>query len=193
MSNEGRPIRGKEKLEERISIYFSPTMAETLKSAPEGASQFVRASVQERLEKELETPDEETFDAIPLLGYIPASPAAAVRLMPHGTHWHPPYAVPANSYALLVEGDSMTTEYENSIPDGSYAIFAPDRMPAFNSIVHVEWEEGDHVCTLKRYLPQADGSAIFEPLNKSHKPIKRKANEFHIKGVFLRAWKDSDE
>jgi len=67
-------------------------------------------------------------------------------------------------------------------------------MPAFGTLVHVEWEElGERVCTLKKYCPQADGSAIFEPLNKKHKPIKRKNGEFEIRGVFRRAWKDSDE
>ena len=194
LNKTGRPTKGHEKLTERIPVYFPKSTAERLKGMRGDASEFIREATELQFQKDSNEPAAETFDAIHILGYIHAGDAMAICPMPAQTRAYPPFAVSSECYALHVVGSSMTAEYGTSIPSGSYAIFCPDIMPAFGTLVHVEWEElGEHVCTLKKYCPQADGSAIFEPLNKKHKPIKRKANEFVIKGVFRRAWKDSDE
>lgn len=137
---------------------------------------------------------------VPVLGMIPASPAALVQHLPQGTIVRPPFPLGDDCYGLIVFGDSMTQAEGRSIPDGSYAFFCPDRSPSYNSIVHVEWPEcedgGEHVVTLKKYCPQPDGQTVFfEPLNKRHKRIVKREGEFVIRGVFNRAWdgKDPDE
>lgn len=127
---------------------------------------------------------------IPLLGYIPGGTAKDVRKTAPGSFVTPPFKLGSDCYALIVVGDSMESEFGVSIPDGSYAFFCPGRQIHFGAIVHVEWEGkgDDNETTLKRYCPQADGTVIFEPLNKKHKPFTKKEGEFEIRGVFVRAW-----
>ena len=195
MPNTGRPRKLKEGLTERIPIYVSETFNKTLRSYAETTSRDLSEIFRTGAEREISgesEPSEPDEIEIPLLGYIPGGESFEARPFSD----HATVSVPSNfkgvNYCLVVIGDSMKSDFGMSIPDGSYALFNSDAQPSFNSIVHVEWEtapdSGVNCCTLKRFCPQADGSAVFEPLNKKHKAITRAANTFNIKGVFVRPW-----
>jgi len=149
----------------------------------------MRRAVQEAITKSSEVLKEKSLP-VPLLGYIPGGPAQEVRKTAPGSYVTPPFKLNPDCYALIVVGDSMESEFGISIPDGSYAFFCPDLHAPYGGIVHVEWEGAgdDNETTLKRYCPQPDGTVIFEPLNKKHKPFSKKEGEFEIRGVFVRAW-----
>jgi SOS-response transcriptional repressor LexA len=194
-------MAGKKQLRETIEVrrpigYTGSEWKKLNTGKPSGVplATFVKSAALEKVDS-LSHPQPAENPKIRVLGYIPGGPALEVRPLPDHTMASPPFKVKPDCYALLVVGDSMESSEGVSIPDGSYAVFCPEREAFFGSIVHAEWEdkEGVRLCTVKRYNPQPDGSVIFEPLNKKHKPIKRQRNEYVIRGIFLRPWKDIQE
>lgn len=129
--------------------------------------------------------------SVPLLGYIFGGEAQEVRPMAHSTSVAPPFKLPADSYGLVVIGDSMEQNVGPSIPDGSIAFFVPTEFPTWGNIVHAEFRrsDGQDDVTLKVFQPdEPAGMDTFMPLNKRHKPIVREKGDYEIRGVFLRAW-----
>ena len=173
---------------------FNREQMEALRSFAAANGKSVMDVIRRGVEHELaEAPAEP--EPVPVLGYIPGGPEMHVKYLPEGTTALPPFRMNPDCYALMVTGDSMTSDAGLSIPDGSYAFFCPDRAPAYGMIVHAEFPhdsgDGDHYCTLKKYCPRADGTVVLEPLNKRHKPIKTREGQFVIRGVFIRAWDGS--
>lgn len=157
---------------------------------PKGRKVSQADVIRDWIEDDVKGIEIEAKTRLPLLGVIYGGPAQRVESVGDNATIEVPFNVPANAYSLLVVGDSMESEDGVSIASGHYAIFEPTPDASYGSLVHVEWEDdkGESFCTFKKYVPQSDGGAIFRPLNGKHKPIKRAANTFQIKGKFIRPW-----
>jgi len=77
-----------------------------------------------------------------------------------------------NHIVLRVAGDSMSPD----IVDGSYAIIRCQNYAQPNQIVAVCLDK--EFATLKKYIPQTNGSAIFQPINPKYSPIVVSAKQF---------------
>lgn len=88
------------------------------------------------------------------------------------------------AFALKVEGDSMTSPYGLSIPEGAIVIIDPDKQAHNKNIVVAMLEGSDHA-TLKRLI--MDGPFQYlKPLNQSYDAIKIDEN-CKIVGVAVKA------
>lgn len=188
----GRP-KQEETKEKRKDVYFTPTeWQELLNALPPGAKPgpFIYDATMRAIAETREAEETEAYDEIPVTGYIAGGAAICITPAADGLMVTPPFALPANSYALLLAGNSMESLNGNSIPDGSCVFLQGQAEAQPGATVHVEWEEaGDdrRYCTLKKYFPDHDkGQARFEPLNKAHKTIVKKFGEFTIKGAYIR-------
>lgn len=159
------------------------------------AADIYRNAVEAFFRAEQTEAQQKTEWEMPMHGVIYGGDASPIQSAPRAAHITVPWRVDPSCYALLVVGSSMESEDGISIPAGQYAIFCPQDTPIPGALVHVEWEEnGERVCTFKKYIPQPNGAAIFRPLNKSKqfRARTRKAGEYEIKGVFVRSYDGKD-
>lgn len=190
-SEYGAPMIGK-------NVVLPPTWWEKIEALahqktltnPKGKRVTQSDVIRSWIEGDVSGAEEEVKVRIPLLGVIYGGPAQRVESMGDNATIEVPFAVPSNAYALLVVGDSMSSDDGLSIASGHYAIFEPVSDASHGSLVHVEWqdEKEERICTFKKYIPQSDGSAMFRPLNGRHKSVKRKPNTFAIHGKFIKPW-----
>lgn len=124
----------------------------------------------------------------PILGYVYAGKNVVKPL--EGCYVDPELlvgiTVDANDYALIVNGNSMTTGAENSIEHGALGLFRPGLNPD-GRVVHMEYDEnGERFCRLKKYHDNGDGTVTFRSSNPDAEDFTKKQGEFAIRGVFLR-------
>ena len=84
-----------------------------------------------------------------------------------------------NHFVLRVVGDSMYPD----IVDGSYAIIRCQNYAQPNQIVAVCLDK--EYATLKKYIPQANGVCIFQPINPKYQPIIVTPQQFKNGDAFI--------
>ncbi len=90
------------------------------------------------------------------------------------------------TYALRVNGDSMTAPFGKSYPAGCYIIVDPSKnMPANGDRIIAKLVGSDAV-TFKVYKEE-DGRKWLAPLNTSHPPI---IEPFRVLGTVIGKWED---
>lgn len=110
---------------------------------------------------------------LPVYGEIAAGAPISTNQSPTGEYiYEDKIYGDGNHIVLRVEGDSMYPD----IVDGSYAIIRCQNYAQPNQIVAVCLDK--EYATLKKYIPQVDGSAIFQPINPKYQPIMVTAKQF---------------
>lgn len=110
---------------------------------------------------------------LPVYGEIAAGSPISTNQSPTGEYIYEDQIYgDGNHIVLRVEGDSMYPD----IVDGSYAIIRCQNYAQPNQIVAVCLDK--EYATLKKYIPQVDGSAIFQPINPKYQPIIVSAKQF---------------
>lgn len=110
---------------------------------------------------------------LPVYGEIAAGSPISTNQSPTGEYiYEDKIYGDGNHIVLRVEGDSMYPD----IVDGSYAIIRCQNYAQPNQIVAVCLDK--EYATLKKYIPQVDGSAIFQPINPKYQPIIVSAKQF---------------
>lgn len=110
---------------------------------------------------------------LPVYGEIAAGVPISTNQSPTGEYiYEDKIYGDGNHIVLRVEGDSMSPD----IVDGSYAIIRCQNYAQPNQIVAVCLDK--EYATLKKYIPQVDGSAIFQPINPKYQPIMVTAKQF---------------
>jgi SOS-response transcriptional repressor LexA len=90
-----------------------------------------------------------------------------------------------HTYALRVEGDSMTSPHGKSYPDGCIIFVDPDQRGGVVSGGRVIAKlNGDNAVTFKVYIEDA-GRRFLKPLNTQYPPI---IEEFRILGKVIGKW-----
>ncbi len=127
---------------------------------------------------------------IPLISWVRAGewseavdiyePGYAERWLPHlksnGEH----------TYALRVDGDSMTAPYGKSYPDGCIIFVDPMRRSPNSGERIIAKLEGANQVTFKTYVEDA-GRRWLKPLNPQHPPIME---PFRVLGTVIGKWED---
>lgn len=127
---------------------------------------------------------------VPLISWVRAGqwseavdiyePGYAERWLPHlknnGEH----------TYALRVEGDSMTAPYGKSYPDGCIIFVDPMRRSPISGDRIIARLEGADQVTFKAYVEDA-GRRWLKPLNPQHPPIME---PFRVLGTVIGKWED---
>jgi SOS-response transcriptional repressor LexA len=132
-----------------------------------------------------------TPDPVPLISSVQAGnwteaidnhhPGDAEEWVPCGVAHGP------RAYALVVEGDSMTSQFGKSYPHGCKIIVDPDRVgDVANGDRVVAKINGDNGVTFKVYVEDA-GKRFLKPLNPQHPII---TDEFRIIGKVIGKWED---
>lgn len=110
---------------------------------------------------------------LPVYGEIAAGVPLNTNQSPTGEYIYEDQAYgDGNHIVLRVSGDSMSPD----IVDGSYAIIRCQNYAQPNQIVAVCLDK--EFATLKKYIPQPNGSAIFQPINPKYTPIMVTAKQF---------------
>ena len=110
---------------------------------------------------------------LPVYGEITAGEPISTNQSPTGEYIYEDQIYgDGNHIVLRVVGDSMYPD----IVDGSYAIIRCQSYAQPNQIVAVCLDK--EYATLKKYIPQVDGSAIFQPINPKYQPIIVSAKQF---------------
>lgn len=110
---------------------------------------------------------------LPVYGEIAAGVPLSTEQSPTGEYIYEDQAYgDGNHIVLRVSGDSMSPD----IMDGSYAIIRCQNYAQPNQIVAVCLDK--EFATLKKYIPQPNGSAIFQPINPKYTPIMVTAKQF---------------
>lgn len=129
-------------------------------------------------------------EGIPLISWIQAgSWAEAVEPYHHGDiKTFVPSLKPTSTraFALRVRGDSMTSPYGRSYPEGSIIIVEPDRRMPVNGERIIAKLEGSNEVTFKVYKEE-DARRWLQPLNPSHEPIRE---PFKVLGTVVGTWID---
>lgn len=131
-------------------------------------------------------PGPDLISMVPLLGYSTAGEFKHVReLEPHEIEeWFPTIKrLDGCGFALRIQGDSMTSPYGRSYPDGSIAIFdSRNKSPENGDLVLAKVSGADEI-TFKKYVRDA-GREWLMPLNPDYPPIY---DEFRVLAVFQHA------
>jgi len=136
------------------------------------------------------TPAPDIKGRIPLISWVRAGewseavdiyePGYAERWLPHlkrnGEH----------TYALRVDGDSMTAPYGKSYPDGCIIFVDPMRRSPNSGERIIAKLEGANQVTFKTYVEDA-GRRWLKPLNPQHPPIME---PFRVLGTVIGKWED---
>ncbi|MEN8821967.1 MAG: XRE family transcriptional regulator [Abyssibacter sp.] len=89
-----------------------------------------------------------------------------------------------NTYALRVEGDSMTSPYGRSYPHGCIIFVDPSRRSPDNGARIIAKLEGTDEVTFKQFV-QEGSRTYLKPLNPQHLPI---TEPFKVLGTVLGKW-----
>lgn len=92
----------------------------------------------------------------------------------------------SQTYALKVRGDSMTSPYGKSYPQGSYIIVDPAKLDPSNGDRIIAKLEGSDEVTFKVFKNE-DGRRWLAPLNPSHPTIME---PFKVLGTIIGKWED---
>ena len=136
------------------------------------------------------TPAPDIKGRIPLISWIRAGqwseavdiyePGYAERWLPHlknnGEH----------TYALRVDGDSMTAPYGKSYPEGCIIFVDPMRRSPSSGERIIAKLEGANQVTFKTYIEDA-GRCWLKPLNPQPPPIM---DPFRVLGTVIGKWED---
>lgn len=90
------------------------------------------------------------------------------------------------AFALRVRGDSMTTAFGKTYPEGCIIIVEPERRSPVNGERIVAKLEGSSEVTFKVYKEE-DGRRWLQPLNPNHEPIRE---PFKVLGTVIGKWED---
>lgn len=91
------------------------------------------------------------------------------------------------TFALRVRGDSMTTAFGASFPEGSMIFVDPMLRSPVNGqkiIARLEDGGGEHRTTFKVFKEE-DGRRWLQPLNPNHEPIR---DAFSVVGTVIGGW-----
>lgn len=91
-----------------------------------------------------------------------------------------------STYALKVRGDSMTSQYGRSYPEGCYVVVDPEKRSPKNGDRVIAITPGSKEATFKVYKEE-DGRRWLAPLNTTHLPIME---PFEILGSVIGKWED---
>lgn len=132
------------------------------------------------------SPGPDPVEQVPLLGYTTAGAFKHVRELEKWEveDWYPTIKrLNGQGFALRIEGDSMTSPYGRSYPDGSIAIFnAGNRNPSNGELVLAKINGSDEI-TFKKYVTDA-GNTWLAPLNPNYPTLHV---EFRVLAVFEHA------
>lgn len=92
----------------------------------------------------------------------------------------------SQTYALRVQGESMTAPHGKSYPQGSYIIVDPAKVAPNNGDRIIAKLQGSAQVTFKVYKDE-DGRKWLAPLNSSHPPI---TEPFKVLGTVIGKWED---
>ncbi len=128
-----------------------------------------------------------------VLGYIPGGDAEEIRPLDDTiTRVPDKVRVRPDMYTLIVVGNSMAGLNGQSIADGMFALFDPQKPCDNGCIAHVEFEEdGIRKCTVKKLTFQSGGEWVdLKPTNPDprYTPRTMRAQDIEIKGVLVTAW-----
>jgi SOS-response transcriptional repressor LexA len=90
------------------------------------------------------------------------------------------------TYALRVRGDSMTSPYGRSYPEGCYVIVDPAKRSPMNGDRIIAITPGSKEATFKVYKDE-DGRRWLAPLNPTHPTIQE---PFEVLGTVIGKWED---
>ncbi len=129
------------------------------------------------------SPGPDVKGRVPLISWVQAgvwNEAVDIYEPGYAEEWLPILQNGGNhSYALRVEGDSMTSSYGKSYPEGTIIIVNPDlRSPSTGQRV-VAKLNGTNKVTFKVFVEE-DGRRWLKPLNPQHPPIY---DEFDVIGT----------
>lgn len=125
--------------------------------------------------------------AVPIISWVAAGglEEATVNLEDETTDWvQAPDNAGPRSFALIVKGDSMTSAYGPSFPDGSVIIVDPDHEPKNKSMVIVCSESSD-AATFKQLVTDPE-KTFLSPLNQRF-PIVELTSDHRIAGTVIDA------
>lgn len=133
---------------------------------------------------------ERRYEVVPLISWVQAGDwtEAADPLQPgDAERWLPcPVMHGKRAFALRVRGDSMTSTYGRSYPEGSIIFIDPDRRSPINGDRVIAKLTGTAEVTFKVFKEE-DGRRWLQPLNPSHQPIRE---AFNILGTVIGKWED---
>ena len=92
----------------------------------------------------------------------------------------------SQTYALKVQGDSMTAPHGKSYPQGCYIIVDPAKVSPVNGDRIIAKLVGSDQVTFKVYKDE-DGRKWLAPLNTGHQPI---GEAFKVLGTVIGKWED---
>lgn len=102
--------------------------------------------------------------------------------------WLPsPKKAGSNTYALRVEGDSMTAPHGKSYPAGSIIFVDPDQRSPTNGQRIIAKLEGSSEVTFKVFVAETGQAPFLKPLNSQHPRIDR---PFRVIGTVVGKWED---
>jgi SOS-response transcriptional repressor LexA len=135
-------------------------------------------------------PGPHLFAEVPLISWAQArdwSGAADAAPPAEVEKWLPcPVTHGPNTFALRVRGDSMTSPYGRSYPEGCIIFVEPDlRSPENGQRILAKLTASDDV-TFKVYKEE-DGRRWLQPLNPTHQPIRE---PFKVLGTIIGKWED---
>lgn len=90
------------------------------------------------------------------------------------------------SYVLRVKGDSMTSQFGRTYPEGCLIFVDPEKRSPMNGDRIIAKIEGEDEVTFKVYKSE-DGRQWLQPLNSSHLPIRE---AFRVLGTVIGKWED---
>jgi SOS-response transcriptional repressor LexA len=134
-------------------------------------------------------PAREVMGHVPLISWVQAgvwSEAVDIYDPGYAERWLPFIKQSTHVFALRVSGDSMTSRYGKSYPDGCIIFVDPEQRMPTNGDRVIARLDGSHDVTFKVFTQDA-GRSWLRPLNDSHPPIYDK---FSIVGKIIGKWED---
>lgn len=133
-----------------------------------------------------------TVQLVPLISWVKAGEwSEAIDHLPPGAaeEWLPsPVRVGPHTFALRVQGDSMTSPYgERSYPPGTIIYVDPDVAPVSGKPVVAKLTDTNEV-TFKIYVEEPSGRKYLRPLNPQYPAIEVNSH-CEVVGVVVGSWR----